>query len=65
MDSQDKEIVLGCRCGGVPSEPQRIKECKDRWIIKCTVERCFAKNIGQGRKETIDGWNRLSEHLYR
>ncbi len=54
-----------CRCGGNPSEPKPIADCTDRWIVECEVERCLARNIGQGLEDVILGWNRLSNHFYR
>lgn len=65
MSSLDFAKVLNCRCGGSASEPQKVERCSDRWIVECAVERCEAKNIGQGKQETINGWNRLCEHSYR
>lgn len=54
-----------CRCGGKPGQPTPISSCNDRWEIRCEVKRCYANNRGQGLADTIDGWNRLSEHFYR
>jgi hypothetical protein len=54
-----------CRCGGEASKPLHVKDCIDRWIIRCQVERCYAVNIGQGLSDTVQGWNRLSTHFYR
>lgn len=65
VNTEFDKNIRRCRCGGVASYPVRVENCGDRWMIKCTVSRCFAKNIGQGKKETILGWNRLSEHLSR
>jgi len=59
------DILLDCRCGGKPSKPQSIAHCENRWVIRCQVEQCYAYNIGQGLTDTIQGWNRLSTHLYR
>lgn len=65
MSSLDLVKVSNCRCGEKSSEPRKVEHCSNRWIIECTVERCAAKNIGQGKLETINGWNRLCEHSYR
>jgi hypothetical protein len=59
------EIPLKCRCGGKPSKPKPISDCKNRWIIRCQIKQCYAYNIGQGLADTIQGWNRLSTHFYR
>jgi hypothetical protein len=59
------ETLLNCRCGGKPSNPKPIADCENRWIIRCQIEQCYAYNIGQGLVDTIQGWNRLSTHLYR
>ncbi|WP_158969516.1 hypothetical protein [Paraglaciecola sp. L3A3] len=63
--AQVRYTPIGCRCGGMPTKPERIPGCRDRWLIGCKVKRCYAYNIGQGLADTIQGWNRLSEHLYR
>lgn len=54
-----------CRCGGQPLLPSKVANCADRWEIKCSVKRCFAKNAGQGLNATIYGWNQLCSHVYR
>jgi hypothetical protein len=59
------ELPHKCRCGGKPSKPKAIENCKNRWIIRCQIEQCYAYNIGQGLADTIQGWNRLSTHFYR
>ncbi len=59
------QTILNCRCGGSPSAVKPVSGCKDRWIVRCTVERCYAKNIGQGLDMTVYGWNQLSQHAYR
>jgi hypothetical protein len=59
------DMPRNCRCGGKPSKPESIADCENRWIIRCQVEQCYAYNIGQGLKDTIQGWNRLSTHFYR
>jgi len=58
-------MPLNCRCGGKPCKPKAIVNCKNRWVIRCQVEQCYAYNIGQGLTDTIQGWNRLSTHFYR
>ncbi len=58
-------VRINCRCGGEPSLPRKVENCSDRWIIECKVERCYARNIGEGLEDVIHGWNRLSNHLYR
>ena len=63
--TQIRYTPIGCRCGGEPNKPERILDCKDRWITSCKVKRCYAYNIGQGLADTIQGWNRLSKHFYR
>lgn len=60
-----QQNIRNCRCGGTASKPKSIKNCEDRWQIQCLVKRCNARNVGQGLQSTIDGWNRLSLHLYR
>lgn len=59
------QVPNRCRCGGEPSAPKPVDGCSNRWIIYCQVKHCCAKNIGQGLKDTIIGWNRLSTHFYR
>jgi hypothetical protein len=59
------EMPLSCRCGGKPSKPKAIADCKNRWVIRCQIKQCYAYNIGQGLTDTIQGWNRLSTHFYR
>jgi hypothetical protein len=59
------DALLNCRCGGKPSKPKLIKDCENRWVIRCQFEQCYAYNIGQGLADTIQGWNRLSTHFYR
>jgi hypothetical protein len=59
------DLLFKCRCGGKASKPKEVAGCKDRWIIRCQIEQCYAYNIGQGLADTIQGWNRLSTHLYR
>ncbi len=59
------DLLFKCRCGGKPSKPKEVTGCKDRWIIRCQIEQCYAYNIGQGLADTIQGWNRLSTHFYR
>lgn len=63
--NQTTEIPILCRCGGLPSKPERVKGCANRWVIRCQVKSCHAKNNGQGLHDTIIGWNRLSNHFYR
>lgn len=67
--SEFKKVIankpLNCRCGAKASKPEAIPECKNRWVIRCTVDQCYAYNIGQGLTDTIQGWNRLSTHFYR
>lgn len=65
MKASIKHNTISCRCGGKPSKPEAIVGCKDRWLIRCKVKQCYAYNIGQGLIHTIQGWNRLSTHLYR
>jgi hypothetical protein len=62
---QKKPVPIICRCGGKPNKPKLIENSKDRWVISCQVERCYARNMGQGLVDTILGWNRLSAHFYR
>jgi hypothetical protein len=59
------DMPLNCRCGGKASKPKAIKNCENRWVIRCQVKQCYAYNIGQGLADTIQGWNRLSTHFYR
>lgn len=59
------EVPNRCRCGGEASTPELVAGCRNRWMIRCQVKHCCAKNIGQGLNDTIVGWNRLSTHFYR
>lgn len=65
MSQTESLEPIRCRCGGMPTAPQKVPNCNDRWIIQCQVERCYAKNIGQSRAAVIEGWNRLSSSFYR
>lgn len=56
---------IKCRCGGQPSHPISVINCRDRWVIACQIPRCHARVEGQGRKAIIQSWNRLSLHLFR
>jgi hypothetical protein len=57
--------VITCRCGGIAAQPERVAYCSDRWVIRCLVLRCAARNYGQSLASTIAGWNRMSRHYYR
>ena len=63
--TQVGQVPRRCRCGGEPTQPDLVANCNNRWIIRCQVEGCCARNIGQGLYDTIQGWNRLSSHFYR
>ncbi|WP_160178443.1 hypothetical protein [Paraglaciecola mesophila] len=59
------DVPSKCRCGGKPIAPVRVPDCENRWTICCSINTCLARNTGQGLKDTIIGWNRLSTHFYR
>ncbi|WP_416308446.1 hypothetical protein [Neptunicella sp. SCSIO 80796] len=65
MSQPESLEPIQCRCGGEPTQPEKVPHCHDRWIIRCQVERCLARNIGQSRSAVIIGWNRLSSSFYR
>ncbi|MBC3764467.1 hypothetical protein [Neptunicella marina] len=65
MAESQPDKITPCRCGGAASGLVAIKGCTDRWMIKCQVPECFAKNTGQGKEDVITGWNRLSTSFYR
>jgi len=65
MKEKTIPLAVHCRCGGKPSKPEAVVGCKNRWSIHCMVERCYARNTGQGLADVITGWNRLSTHFYR
>jgi len=63
--NQIAHVPRHCRCGGEPTKPVLVADCTNRWIIRCKVTHCCARNTCQGLSDTIAGWNRLSTHFYR